>query len=124
MINIKYPIYDDNNTNRFFRLNQISKDAMLSNLLLLLFTGKGERYYDPDYGTYLMVYIFEPNDSITQDAVIKDIKKTVSIYMPAIKISTVEFSETEDDKTQLNVHIEFTYSEENFTESGELDLNF
>ena len=58
------------------------------------------------------------------------IKKTVSLYIPALIINTVTFNWNIDDdgkpilETQLNVVINFTYTEGAFEESGELELNF
>lgn len=40
-INIRFPIEDDLNKNRFFSMSSISKDAISSNLLLLLLTEEG-----------------------------------------------------------------------------------
>jgi phage baseplate assembly protein W len=111
-------------------MTQVTKDAFSSDLLLLLLTQKGERYYEPDYGTDLLKYIFEPNDNLTATDVEQDIKKTVSLYIPALKITNVTFNQNTDDQgqpidaNQLNVNIKFTYNEDAFTEAGEIDLNF
>jgi len=128
--NVRFPLRDDNDKNTYFQLNQITKDAFVSDLLLLLLTEKGERYYNPNYGTNLLKYIFEPNDDLTAQEVEQDIKNTVSLYIPSLKIKSVQFNRLVDDQgnsiseNQLNVHIEFTYSEDAFSENGELDLNF
>jgi phage baseplate assembly protein W len=122
-INIRFPLKDDPIKNTYFQLNQITKDAFSSNLLLLLLTERGERFYQPDYGTNLLKYIFEPNDDLTSQDVEEEIKNTVSQYLPNLIINRVTFNKSEGE-TQLNVHIEFTYREDAFSESGELDLNF
>jgi phage baseplate assembly protein W len=128
--NIKYPLQDNVETNTYFKMTQVTKDAFSSDLLLLLLTQKGERYYEPDYGTDLLKYIFEPNDNLTATDVEQDIKKTVSLYIPALKITNVTFNQNTDDQgqpidaNQLNVNIKFTYNEDAFTEAGEIDLNF
>lgn len=126
--NIRFPLRDDTEKNAYFLMNQITKDAFSSDLLLLLLTEKGERYYEPDYGTNLLKYLFDPNDNITATDVEQEIKRTVSLYIPSLKIDSIIFNQlndgSEQSKHQLNVHIEFTYSENAFSESGELDLNF
>jgi phage baseplate assembly protein W len=128
--NIKFPLRDDTSKNSFFLMSQVTKDAFSSDLLLLLLTQRGERYYEPDYGTNLLKYIFEPNDSLTATDVEQEIKNTVSLYIPALKITKITFNWNLDDngqpisENQLNVNIQFTYTEDAFTESGELDLNF
>jgi len=128
--NIKFPLRDDVETNTFFEMSRVTKDAFSSDLLLLLLTEKGERYYMPNYGTNLLKFIFEPKDDVTQTEIENDIKRTVSLYIPALKIEKIIFNWNVDEnglpisETQLNVNIKFTYSEDAFSESGELDLNF
>lgn len=128
--NIKFPLNDDVSTNTYFQMSSTSKDAFSSDLILLLLTQKGERYYEPDYGTDLLKFIFEQNDNLTAADVEQEIKRIVSLYIPALKIENVTFNTLTDDdgnpisENQLNVKIKFTYSEDAFTESGELDLNF
>jgi phage baseplate assembly protein W len=130
-INIKFPIVDDKQLNSFFGLNTVTKNAYSSNLLLLLLTEKGERYYNPDYGTNLLKYIFEPSDDISASSVQKEIKQTVSKYIPELTISEVDFiykdGENEVEAGQgheLNVVIKFVYSEDSFKEEGVLELTF
>ena len=123
-VNIKFPLTDDTSKNKYLKLNQITKDAFSSDLLLLLLTEKGERYYHPNYGTNLLKYIFEPNDNLTAQDIEQEIKRTVSLYIPSLKIRKIEFNRPEDTGVQLNVNIKFTYTEDTFSENGELDLNF
>jgi len=128
--NIKFPFQDDNELNAFIETNQVSKDAYSSNLLLLLLTQKGERYMEPDYGTNLLKFIFEPNDQLTASQVEDELRNTVALYIPEVKITSVTFNWNIDDdgntisENQLNVNIKFTYEEGALSEEGNLDLNF
>jgi len=128
--NIKYPLNDNVSTNTYFQMSRVTKDAFSSDLLLLLLTQKGERYYEPDYGTDLLKYIFEPSDNLTASDVEQEIKRTVSLYIPSLQINSITFNWKTDDnrqpisENQLNVNIKFTYSEDAFNEEGSLDLNF
>jgi phage baseplate assembly protein W len=128
--NITFPFKDDNETNSFIHMNQVTKDSYSSNLLLLLLTQKGERYYESDYGTNLLKYIFEPNDQLTSNQVEEDIRNTVSLYIPELKITSVTFNWNVDDEgrviseNQLNVNVKFVYLEGSLGEQGNIDLNF
>lgn len=128
--NITYPFKDNNETRSFLQMNQVTKDSYSSNLLLLLLTQKGERYYESDYGTNLLKYIFEPNDDLTATDIEKEIRDTVSLYIPEVKITSVTFNRLTDEEgnvineNQLNVNVKFVYTEGSLTESGNLDLNF
>jgi len=128
--NITYPFKDNNETRSFIQMNQVSKDSYSSNLLLLLLTQRNERYYEPDYGTNLLKYIFEPNDNLTASDVEEEIKNTVGLYIPEVKITSVTFNWNNNEEgnpiseNQLNVNIKFTYEEGALNEEGNIDLNF
>ena len=128
--NINYPFKDNNSTHSFISMNRVTKDSYSSNLLLLLLTQKGERYYESDYGTNLLKYIFEPNDTLTANQVEEEIKNTVPLYIPEIKITKVTFNWLVDDNgnpisdNQLNVNVQFVYNEGVLNEEGSIDLNF
>lgn len=128
--NITYPFRDNNETNSFIQMNQATKNSYSSNLLLLLLTEKGERYYESDYGTNLLKYIFDPNDNLTSSQVEEEIRDTVSLYIPEVKITSVTFNWNKNEAgreisdNQLNVNIKFTYIDGSLTEEGNIDLNF
>ena len=96
----------------------------------LLLTQKGERYYESDFGTNLLRYVFEPNDNLTAGQVEEEIKNTVALYIPELKITAVNFNWNYDDNgesipdNQLNVNVKFVYAEASLSEQGELNLNF
>lgn len=127
---IKYPIVDDNKTNYLFEMCGLSKDTYKSDLLLLLFTEKGERYYMPDYGTNLLRYIFEPNDDATRNDIVDDLKRTVSKYMPNITIDSVDINVSNEDESTLIdrgeviLDVKFTYNEDTYSEQSEISIKF
>jgi phage baseplate assembly protein W len=127
-INIKFPLQDDNAKNGLFLLNEVTKDALTSNLLLLLLTKKGERYYQPDYGTNLLQYIFEPKDNFTLGDIQEEIRFTVKTFIPQLDINNIQFYSDIDDQgnklpeNQVDVVIDFTFSEETFSEQGTLRI--
>jgi phage baseplate assembly protein W len=129
-ININFPLNDDKEKNTFFQLTETTKNALAANLTLLLLTQKGERYYMPDYGTNLRRFLFEQNDQITQNDIEKDIKQTVSKFIPQLEIKELSFY-TGTDKfgnsigdNQLNIELLFQYTEDTFTDTGTLELSF
>lgn len=128
IINLKFPIVDDKEKNFFLGGNSTTRNALVSNLTLLLSTQKEERLYMPDYGTNLRRNIFEPLDAETQSAIEKDIKVTVSKYIPELTIDNVNFFDAETNEelqdNELGLVIDFTYSEDVFNEQGRLELTF
>ena len=131
LINIKFPLQDDVVKNRAFKMNTITKDALTSNLLLLLLTKKGERYYEPNYGTNLLQYVFEPKDNLTITEIEGEIRETVKTYIPEVTIERIAFFDDDVDdegvtveENELKVLIDFKYSENTFVEKGRLELSF
>jgi len=130
-INIKFPLTDDTEKNQYFQMNEVTKDALTSNLLFLLLTQKGERYYNPNFGTNLIQYVFEPKDTLTISEIEREIKITVKEFIPELTINKVSFySEGLDDigesvgDNEIRVVINFVYSEDTFSEAGRLTINF
>ena len=130
-INIKFPLVDDVEKNVLFKQNFVTKDALVSNLLLLLLTDEGERFYMSDYGINLRKYIFQPKDSITEGEITEEIKDRVKQFIPQLTITKVTFysAETDQDGNALDenevvAHIDFTYSNNTFTDQGSLDITF
>jgi len=128
--NIKFPLIDDKELNTYFKMNYITKDMYSSDLVLLLLTEKGERYYEPEYGCNLLKFVFEPNDDLTAVDIEKDIKDTVAKYIPSLTINSVNFYRLGDEESdvnseyQLNVNVKFTYNENVLTENSELNIKF
>lgn len=129
-INIKFPLEDDTEKNGLFKLNYVTKDALVSDLKLLFLTKKGQRYYMPDYGTNLEKFIFEPKDDTTSNDIIEDLRVSVRKYMPNITINNVSFFTNEDagysdlSDQEIRVLISFTYTDDVFSDNGTLDLTF
>ena len=128
--NITYPLKDNSVTNQFLGTNVITKESYSSNLILLLLTQIGERYYNPEYGTNLLKYVFEPNDALTSSEVEKEIKDTVSKYIPEVTITSVTFDWGVDDEgntipdNQMNVIVKFVYREGYYNEEGNINIKF
>ena len=65
----------------FLRMTEIPEDEVRANLIHLLLTRKGSRYYLPDFGTRLYEFIFEQNDVISFSLIRKKFGKALkSIY--------------------------------------------
>jgi phage baseplate assembly protein W len=127
-INIKFPLEDDKVKNGLFKMNDVTKDALTSNLLLLLLTERGERYYEPEYGINIRRYIFEPNDGLTQSDIEQEIRESVKRFIPQLSISSVEIITSQDEggedlnDNQINMIVDFKYNEDVFSESGRLEI--
>jgi uncharacterized protein len=119
--NISFPVQDDVENNRLFAMNKSMKDAVKTELLLLLLTERGERWMTPEYGTSLRKFLFEMGDQITEDAIVQDIKSTVAKFLPRITVSKVEV-EPINNNTRLILTVKFTYGQGYFSEADEVKV--
>ncbi len=115
-LNIRYP-FEDSDRGFLVALNQTTKDAVKSDLLHLLFTTKGSRYYLPEFGTNLRKYIFEPNDEITWADIISEIQMEVNRWIPGLKITSIQAVPDDTIPRAIFVRIEFKVGEGIFEES-------
>lgn len=88
----------------YLRLTQYESEEVKADLIHLLLTRKGMRYFLPDFGTRLYEYIFEPLDGITFDAIESDIRDSVQKYMPNLLINkiTIEPANLNDESTKTD----------------------
>jgi phage baseplate assembly protein W len=61
---ITFPFTDSFN-GQYLDLTDYAKEEVRTDLVHLLLTRKGSRYYLPDFGTRLMEFIFDPLDGPT-----------------------------------------------------------
>jgi phage baseplate assembly protein W len=101
---INFP-FRDSNRGDYLELTQTENQEIKADLLHLLLTRKGTRYYLPDFGTRLYEYIFEPFDGLTFQAIESDIRDSVERYMPNLLINNITISPadiSEEVDTQLD----------------------
>lgn len=81
--------FRDSDVGDYLRLNTTAEDEIRSDLLHLVLTRKGSRYYLPDFGTRIYEFLFEPMDGPTFDAVKADIRDAVDKYIPNLQINNI-----------------------------------
>tara|TARA_R110002020_G_scaffold88241_7_gene216896 strand:- start:1839 stop:2300 length:462 start_codon:yes stop_codon:yes gene_type:complete len=99
MPNPKYGItfpFIDSQEGLYLHLNDLPQDEVRSNLIHLILSMKGSRYFLPDFGTNLMRYIFEPLDSGTKTSIDLEIREAVKEFIPNLNINKVEVKSAED----------------------------
>ena len=85
---ISFP-FVDSFTGRYLDVTNSTEGEIRSNLVHLLLTRKGSRYFLPDFGTRLYEYIFEPLDGPTFSDIESEIRDTVRTYMPNLQVINV-----------------------------------
>jgi phage baseplate assembly protein W len=111
---IKYPFESYNTDETFVDLNDSFENYVKSKLLHVLFTPKGQRIRDPEFGTNLTKFIFEPSDSATFDDLKNELKVDLKKYVPEIDFESITIAPDDgnDNSRIIIVH----YSIDNGTE--------
>ena len=85
---INFP-FMDSKVGKYLELSEYTNDEIRSNLIHLLLTRKGSRFFLPDFGTRLYEYIFEPLDGPTFNDIESEIKESVEQYIPNLLITSI-----------------------------------
>lgn len=97
-----------------FRRNRISDDvytkydvaAISQAVINILTTGRGERPFDPLFGANIRRYLFENFSTMIKILIEDDIKTTLRMYEPRIKVLNIVFTDLLDDRNALGIKIE------------------
>lgn len=98
----------------FLNLNGSPDDEIRSNLVHLIMTAKGSRYFLPDFGTRLMSYMFQPLDQSTRQSIDREIRESVKKYIPGLIINEVTLKSydevvQEEKESQVSENIDDNY---------------
>jgi len=97
---INFPFIQSEKGN-YLKLTETTDEEIRANIVHLLLTRRGSRYFLPDFGTRLYEYIFEPLDGPTFSDIEAEIRDTVEEYIPGITITKIDIkpaSEGDEDK--------------------------
>lgn len=83
-------------------------DAIITSWKNILTTPRGSMDHDPEYGSNLYLYIFEPADSGTRDAIKNDIVQSLTTYDDRARIETIDITFLRNKKG-FNVNIIVNY---------------
>lgn len=121
-ININYP-FKDSNKGFFLDLTTTDNAAIKADLMHLILTRKGERFYLPDFGTNLLRYIFEPNDGFTLSEIKGEITDVVKKYLPNLIINDITVEHHENNEYVATVRIDYTVTDDVFESSDFVIIN-
>jgi len=93
---IDFP-FRDSQKGDYLSMTEIPEKEVRANLVHLLLTKKGSRYFLPDFGTRIYEYIFDQNDIITFNSIEEEIRDGVKKYIPNLDINSIDIMSAEDD---------------------------
>lgn len=101
---IQFP-FNDSREGKYLELTQQSDSEVRTDLVHLILTRKGSRYFLPDFGTRLYEYIFEPMDGPTFSDIQAEIREAAEEYLPGITINNIEVTDASMVDENLGTYI-------------------
>ena len=110
---VKYPFTSDGFQKFYLDVNESVKDKVRSQLMHIVFTPKGQRIRNPEFGTDLIKFIFEPNDQTTWESVKNEVSESVKRWASNIAINDIQIVKNEQDESEIYVRLDYSVSEGN-----------
>lgn len=93
---IDFP-FRDSLEGKFLKMTGSGEREVRANLIHLILTRKGSRYFLPDFGTRLYQFIFDQNDATTFGLIEGEIRESVAKYIPNLEITSINVISADDD---------------------------
>ena len=97
---INFP-FRDSRKGDYLALTEFEAQEIKADLLHLILTRKGSRYFLPEFGTRLYEFIFEPLDGQTFEAIKIEIEEAVRKYIPNLTIQDITIEPYTDSEPSL-----------------------
>ena len=110
---IKYPFKSEVFQNFYIDANSSIKEKVRSQLMHIVFTPKGQRIRNPEFGTDLIKFIFEPNDKITWESVKNEVTESVKRWATNISLNNIQIVKNEENESEIYVRLDYSVSEGN-----------
>ena len=104
---IKYPFTYNNEDLVYVDLNDTFEGSLQSQILHIIFTPKGQRLRDPEFGSDLVKFIFDPTIGRTLDGIKSEIRESISSRIPNVVLDDIQILETQDEHEKI-VSVKYT----------------
>lgn len=105
---LKYPFTSEDIEHYYLDVNKDMKSKVKSLLMHVIFTPKGQKIRDINFGTNLVKYIFNPTDDYTFEGIKKEVMDAVTYYIPRIRVNDLQILQNEEDVSDVLVRIDYT----------------
>lgn len=110
---LRYPFTNKEFQNFFLDVNESDKEKARSQIMHVIFTPKGQRIREPEFGTDLIRYIFDPNDDVTWDALKNEISDAVQTYVPNVILDDIQIAKADDNESAIYARIDYSIKKGN-----------
>ena len=105
-IGLSFPL----TSNLFSTFNQSKTllEQTKSNLRNLLLTSKGERVFQPNFGSNLKSLLFEQITPSSLNELDNDVRQSISTWLPYVNINDLVIVQNETNENQVMITLEFS----------------
>ena len=122
-ISVTFPFQDDEIDGKLFKMNTTTTNDVRSSLYFFISTRKGERWYDPNFGSRIHEFLFEKNDNIVASEIKDSLKADIEEYFKNLKIEDIQIDQSENANS-LTIFISFIYNNFNTTTQDSVAIVF
>lgn len=113
---IKFPIQIVSEEGKCLDLNLTKAQMIKSQIMHVLFTPIGQRIRQPNFGTNLIQFLFNPNENEAFSDVMVTLKQMIKKWVPDCSLENILICET-DNGLGLNAQIRYSVIEDDGTSS-------
>lgn len=114
---ITYPFSNQNLEEVYLDLDKTLTDRIKSQVLHVVFTPKGQRLRNPDFGTDVIKYIFSPSDDMTLESLKNSLVEDIARYVKDVTFNDISFNKDEKDEHSMIVIIKYSLKKGNKLET-------
>lgn len=127
---LNFPFRDSINGD-YLDLTTIPETEIKSNLIHLLLTRKGSRYFLPSFGTNLYQFLFEPLTETVINAIKLEIKTACENFLPNLQINNInveefwnnpQYANDHNKQRSITVRIDYTITSKTFQVSDNITI--
>jgi phage baseplate assembly protein W len=119
---ISYPFTNEMVENYYVDLDSNQYSMIKSDLIHFIFTQKGTKLRNPDFGTDLTKFIFNPNDNTTISSIKTSLQEDISKSFNNITITNLSITEDENNVNDININISYIITEGNIVTTDNINV--
>ena len=105
-VGIRFPL--DHSPEGFFYKTKTIREQVKSNIRNLLLTEKGERVFQPNFGSNLKSLLFEQITPISLENVENDIRESLSTWLPYVNVNDLVVVQDSANSNKVLTSLEYS----------------
>ena len=105
-IGVEFPL--DFSSQGFLRKTKTIREQVKSNIKNLILTSKGERVFQPNFGSNLKSLLFEQITDESRDNVDSDIRTSLDTWLPYVNVEELIVQQDSANKNKVIISLEYS----------------